>query len=253
MNLLLYYSFALFLPQGFLRAYSRVYAHRIVGFVKMCDEGQNIERCLDNMKTFCDEIAVYDDGSSDNSVEIASRYSRHIILADHNDFEGELFAKQLLLDQVLRLEPDWIFWLDADEVVQEDATMRIRELCALGDLAGIDAFDFHEINLWNSESTCRIDSLYDQGWFRRLWRNNGRLHFRPARGVHKEQFPQNLSVVQKCEVKVIHYGFLRREDRLRKYRRYASLGQSGFMLERLVDESGLRLRNVDPEWIPSAS
>ena len=39
----------------------------------------NLERCLNNLKLYCDEIVIYDDASTDNSIKVASKYTEHII------------------------------------------------------------------------------------------------------------------------------------------------------------------------------
>ena len=45
---------------------------KLVGFVKCFNEGKtgNLERVLNHLSKFCDDIVIYDDGSTDNSYEI---------------------------------------------------------------------------------------------------------------------------------------------------------------------------------------
>ena len=50
--------------------------NKIVGFVKFYNEetNGNLDRCLNHLSIFCDEIALCDDGSTDNSLDIAKKY-----------------------------------------------------------------------------------------------------------------------------------------------------------------------------------
>ena len=54
---------------------------KLVGFVKCFNEGKtgNLERCLNHLSKFCDDIVFCDDSSSDNSIEIAKKYTKNII------------------------------------------------------------------------------------------------------------------------------------------------------------------------------
>ena len=63
---------------------------KLVGFVKCFNEGHNgnLERCLKHLSVFCDEIVICDDSSTDNSVEIAKKYTNQIIHLP-NDFNAE--------------------------------------------------------------------------------------------------------------------------------------------------------------------
>ena len=53
---------------------------KLIGFLQIHNESENgnLIRVLNHMKKFCDEIVIYDDGSTDDSVEIASRYTKYI-------------------------------------------------------------------------------------------------------------------------------------------------------------------------------
>jgi len=56
--------------------------------------------------------------------------------------------------------------------------------------------------------------------------------------------------IKPVNVKLIHYGFSSPELIESKYKMYKNLGQSGFALERFIDESGLRIRPFRKEWFP---
>jgi len=227
----------------------------LVGFVKFFNEGENgnLERCLRHLSRFCNNMVLCDDGSTDNSVQIAEKYTKNIITAPH-DFKRELLYKQKLLDYALSLDPDWIVWLDADETFDRIAELGgIRSLCQYGDEHRVDSFSFRYYNPWKGMTAYRVDELWNVLWQPKLWKNNGRLKFHVQEGLHLTAIPTGLARCKKTDIKVLHYGFSSEELIKRKYDTYKSLGQSGRWLERIRDESGIRLKKLDMDWIPLSS
>ena len=133
---------------------------KLIAFIQMYNEATkgNLVRCLENVRQWADEICIYDDGSTDNSVEIAERFTKHIIRGKQNDFCRELTHKQELLEYALRLSPDWIMWIDCDEIMDRDATEGGLRRLAEDAPEGVDAFCFRQINLWRSQTFARTDS-----------------------------------------------------------------------------------------------
>ena len=226
---------------------------RLIGFLQIHNESEkgNLERVLNHLSKICDEIVIYDDGSTDDSYEIASKYTKHIIRSKVNDFKNEREHKQELLELALSLNPDWIVWLDADEVFDRDGeNFGIRALCKYGQTKNIDGFSFQEFNLWKNENCYRADELWHKLWQPRLWRNNKRLTFDIKYGLHQGQCPQNLEKICMSEIKVIHYGFSSAAKINEKYQMYKEHGQTGRLLERINDEKGIELKPFSKDWFP---
>lgn len=74
------------------------------------NEEDRIEACLESVK-WADEIIVADNGSSDNTLKIAKKYTPKIF-----QYEGSDFAK-LRNQSMERASGDWVFYVDADERV----------------------------------------------------------------------------------------------------------------------------------------
>lgn len=211
---------------------------KIVAFIQMYNESTlgNLVRCLENCKQWADEIVIYDDASTDDSVEVARRYTEHIILGKVNNHSAELEHKQELLEYALKLQPDWIMWIDCDEILDRDATMGgLREL-AENALDNEDAFAMQELNLWRSESWGRSDSLFEKGWFVRLWRVKSPMYFNVLGGVHLRLFPITIKVTVQSSFRVIHYGFADYKKMMVK------IGAHQFTKEQLV-------ANATTNWI----
>lgn len=218
-------------------------------------ETGNLPRFIESVSKYCDALVIYNDGSTDGSDDwICSNKSKfnkkleHIwtIHGEKNNFKNEIAHKQIMLQHCIELESDWIFWLDCDEVIEkcgEDG--KLRELCEMADC---DAYGFREINLWRSESFYRLDNAFNAGEFCRLWRNTGKLFYDEKPGLHQRQYPNGIGEIKTSEIKVIHYGFSTDDRILRKYKLYKSHGQTGWELNRLIDERTLRVAKSKQEW-----
>lgn len=226
---------------------------RLIGFLQIHNESKkgNLERVLNHLSKFCDDIVIYDDGSTDNSYEVASKFTKNIIRSPVNDFKNEILHKQKLLELGLSLNPDWIVWLDADEVFDRDGELyAIRGLCRYGESKKIDGFSFLEFNLWNGLSEYRVDELWHKLWTVRLWRNNGDLTFGKERGLHIQVSPDGIHKICRTDVKVIHYGFSSKEKIDEKYKMYKEHSQTGRLLERIRDENDISLKPFSSDWFP---
>ncbi len=223
----------------------------ICGFVQCYNEESkgNLRRCLDNMQRYCDEIAFYDDGSTDNSVEVAKEYTGLILEGKENDFLNETAHKQQLLEFALKKRPDidWFFWLDCDEVLDRKGTNSLRDFCEFA--SGADGYWFPEITLWRSDCWARKDYL-GSGKFLRLWRNNGRLKFAVGKGLHLDLFPQGLGKQGLAPFTVIHYGYSTYRFIVDRWRERTAHGVPVEIRKKCLDESGLVLEHVSHELFP---
>ncbi len=87
------------------------------------NEEQNIRACLDSVRSWVDEIVVVDGESTDKTVEIAKRYKAKVIASDNPPIFH--INKQKAVDTCTG---DWIFQLDADEVVTLELANEIQEI-----------------------------------------------------------------------------------------------------------------------------
>lgn len=88
----------------------------------VCNEEENIGRCLMAVKDIADEIIVLDEYSTDKTVEIAKEYGAKVFEEPHH----EIFhiTKQKAIEKATG---DWILQLDADEVVTPKLASEIKE------------------------------------------------------------------------------------------------------------------------------
>ncbi len=73
------------------------------------DEAALLDKCLANIKGYVDEIVIVDGGSSDNSVDIASKYTDKIFF---RKFDNHMNQKNFAIEHATH---DWILIEDTDE------------------------------------------------------------------------------------------------------------------------------------------
>jgi len=237
-------------------------------------ESGNLERCMTSLARYCDAVQIYDDGSTDGSYEYIMDWWKpwtrgrvlipntkpwcrleeiDVIRSTNNDFSSELQHKQLQLDRCKELRADWIVRLDADEVVEakgEDVNNGVRELCSTDKY---DSWAFHMVNLWRSPYYYRIDGSWNDVVFNRLWRvGEAGLKFNIENGLHKTNYPIGATDNEGfAPFEILHYGFASDTEIIRKYNTYKKHGQTGWALNRIVDESTLALRRANKSWYAS--
>jgi len=94
-----------------------------VSVILICqDEEDRIEACLESV-SWADEIVVVDSGSQDNTLELAGKYNARIF--EQRDWQGFGYQKRYAEEKASN---DWIFSIDADEVVSKELREAILQI-----------------------------------------------------------------------------------------------------------------------------
>jgi glycosyltransferase involved in cell wall biosynthesis len=94
------------------------------------NEEQNLEKCLKSLKSWVDEIVVVDSGSTDSTLEIAKKYQAKIFTRDFDTYESQ---KNFAASKAIS---DWIFSIDADEIVPSTLADEITNAIKSEEYAG---------------------------------------------------------------------------------------------------------------------
>jgi glycosyltransferase involved in cell wall biosynthesis len=93
------------------------------------DEAETLPRCLGSVAGLVDEVVVVDTGSADGTPEVAARLGARVDRVRWVDSFASARNESLR-----RATGDWVFWLDADEWLDEPSRARLRTLIdRLGD------------------------------------------------------------------------------------------------------------------------
>ena len=104
------------------------------------NEAGNLPRCLDSV-CWADEIFVVDSQSTDGSIEIAEGRGHRVV---QFQFNGTWPKKKNWALENLPFRNEWVFILDADEVLPPEAEQEFAQAIAqAGETAGMDQQAVH--------------------------------------------------------------------------------------------------------------
>lgn len=87
------------------------------------DEENTIDRCLQSIKGIPDEIIIVDTGSTDQTKNIAKTWTSNIF-----DFEWTYDFSAARNEAFSHASMDYIFWLDADDILTPENAKKLQEL-----------------------------------------------------------------------------------------------------------------------------
>ncbi len=102
---------------------------KIIGLTRIRNESDIIKETLDHMATFCSEVYVYDDCSTDNTVDICNNH--HIVKGivegkdwdqdrENAEFQNRQEVLELAREKSDIKSDDWFIYIDADERIEMD-------------------------------------------------------------------------------------------------------------------------------------
>lgn len=102
------------------------------------NESEVLGRCLDCVKSFADEIVVVDTGSTDNTKDIAARYTDKVF--DFEWIDDFAAARNFSFSKATK---DYVMWLDCDDIIDEANQRLINEFKLSLSNYACDAFLAH--------------------------------------------------------------------------------------------------------------
>lgn len=140
--------------------------------MRVKNEAAFIGEALESILPLCDQVLVLDDHSEDDTAAIRRSSGKRVeVLA--SPFQGldESRDKNFLLGELERFGPDWVLWIDGDEVLERTGPQRLRE--AVRRDGNASAFSLRVAYVWDDPEQVRVDGIF--GPFRRpsLFRRAG--------------------------------------------------------------------------------
>lgn len=183
------------------------------------NNGNTLRYAMESIKSYVDEIVLLDSGSDDETLEIAKEFDAKIY---YHEFNGN-FGEQRNYGMSL-CHGDWIFMLDADELVGVNfhrVLRYLKEPYRSIALPRSQVFDIH-----SHKQIITYTHYYD--WQTRLIRNDGQAYYK---GDSTHETIQNAKPrLHCCEANIIHLQFLvnNYEMRKKKVDYYNSISNEGF-------------------------
>lgn len=183
------------------------------------NEEENIGKCLDSVKNWVDEIIVVDGNSSDKTADIArSKGAKVISVKNRANFH---INKKMAID---KCQGEWIFQLDADEVVPESLKNEIVNVITNADANGY----------WIPRKNYFLGKFLTKGgqypdYTIRLYKKGkGQL---PAKNVHEQAIVYGK--VGYLSQPLLHYSYPNFKHYLAHYKKYTDLFAKDLVGEKL--------------------
>ena len=200
---------------------------KIVVMYRLKNEERWITKSIESILDICSEIVILDDGSTDKTVEICSKYDKVVDIHQQKDLPfDETRDRNLLLKLALKRNPDIILSLDGDErFMPFSKEILFEELYVLYPHSFV--FEFQTLSLWDKPNQIRYDGFYSKAWAKRLFRlkksRSDYLRMNETQyggNTHCSSVPENIpgfNTPIRSNVKIFHYGSVDKSIRERKY------------------------------------
>ena len=205
------------------------------------NEEKYIAKCLASVKPIVDEMIVVDTGSTDRTKDIAEAFG-----AKTYDFQWDNDFAKARNYSISKAEGDWIFVLDADEVISSRDYDRFKKIVSKGPKAAI-AYRITTRNYntlanmigWTPNDGQYPDEEAVSGWLPsakvRLFYGKDQVWFEGA--VHEMVDPvlkRHQIKIKQCLIPIHHYGRLNKDNVNRKDEVYFEIGKK--KLENRADD-----------------
>ena len=195
----------------------------IYAMLRVKNESRWIDRVIRSIQPLCKKIIIFDDHSDDCTPQICEALGCLVFYSRFTD-TCEWRDRDTLL-RIARAEGagygDYGLMIDGDEILDPASVLAVRAAVD----GGVMCASFHVVYLWDRDDQIRIDRWYRE--FRRpsLFRFvPGDLSFKKSLsggGFHCSNAPAVLLDQQiPIPARLLHLGYLHREDRIRKFEFY---------------------------------
>ena len=212
----------------------------IFGMLRIKNEARWITRVIESILPACAHVFILDDNSTDNTVELCEAFDRVSVFRspfgtldesrDKNWMLQKLFDAIPAADQhYLNGNPESPYWclaIDGDEELAAGDAAILAEIVK----GQLHTFSPRMLYLWDRPNQVRVDGVYAN--FRRpsLFRLMNRdftyksTPWGNGANFHCSNIPQEmLHHSTTTDARLLHYGYLEREDRIRKTNWYNTI------------------------------
>ena len=174
------------------------------------NEELNLPRCLEAI-SWCDDVLIVDSFSSDATLKIAGEHGVRIVQRAFDSFAGQ---RNFALDQC-ELKHEWIFHLDADEVIPADLSAEILSCIAATDK---DAYRISSKLMFHGKFL-RHAGLFP--WYQVRLGRRGKLRFTQVGHGQREHLPSD--AIGTLKNSLLHFPFEKGiDDWIEKHNRYST-------------------------------
>ena len=233
---------------------------RFLCAMRIKNEGKHLHEVLSRALQLCQRVFVFDDHSTDETAQICAAFGERVKVFP-SPFENldEARDKNYLLKEIIVANPEWVLWIDGDEVLESSAPAKLKSAAA--NARGIAAYQLKIAYVWNDTEHIRVDGIYARftrpSFFRLRGQAVDRLSFLPSGyggNFHCGNVPHGLAgATRELNVRLKHYGYMTQEQRQAKYQWYTSIDPDNSLEDHyrhLAEIRGARLAPGPPQIVP---
>lgn len=202
---------------------------------------------LEDMAKYFDGIILLDDGSTDNTWQLAQHEKLLLKVKKTRQGFNDLENRNILLNIASFFQSEWFCFMDIDERFDE----RFVDFSTFEDNRDINVVAFKGVYLWNSMKTYKCDVPYSKnGLIKifRMFRPLGRLQINTHKQkLHFAAIPYNNSIFH-SKILFKDYGSLTKKKRSIKYEMYKKEDESHDLSSYeylLSDDNLLEIEKID--------
>jgi hypothetical protein len=211
---------------------------------------------LKHLLTFCEEVRLLDDGSTDSTREIALRYPEVQVMKNPGPtfFEYESEARNTLLAWTMRAEPDYVLAIDADEFVGDTQRLRAMLLMQPAEVYTLTMREVWKVD--GDQIGLRVDGLWGDRYCPLLWRAPRALRGQrwkiPRRKLAcgREPLAVRRAGARRTGIGVYHFGWTREHERRVRAQRYFDHDGGRFHADRHLQSILWPDDKVQLDWVP---
>ena len=133
----------------------------IIGSIVYNEENRFLKQYLDIVSQLTNKLFYIDDGSTDNTISIISKYTSNILQTNRLFKENETKVRKLWWDEATKIanDKDFIFILDCDEIITNNSIKHFEEELNKAIKLDCDALAMWRYDMWN-KTQYREDDIW---------------------------------------------------------------------------------------------
>lgn len=196
------------------------------------ESNRYLKQVLKEHRKYIDQAVIIDDGSTDETAQLCldmlDGLPVHLVQNKESMFHNEIHLRKQQWEETLKMNPEWILNLDADEMFESRFNDQVHELLRQTDYDVYcfrlydfwDEYHYREDEYWRSHLTYRPFLVRYRKDFYYTWNEVP---------LHCGRFPENIFELphKKSELRLKHFGWVSPQSRYEKYDRYLKLDPQG--------------------------
>lgn len=223
----------------------------------MCihNESLNLKECLEHLNNYVDKFVVFDDESTDNSIEILKQFPKVANIITEKQEGAHRWRERHNRETVIRrakevsdADETWVLCIDPDERFEMRFLEDIRKII---DNNPGKAISIHMRELWDAIDQYRNDGIWDRKRKTLLFPLSDKMTYDYENEHHNPWTYRELTEVVELDYSLYHLKMIKEEDREERRQLYNRLDPNKKMqaigYDYLVDKKDLSIAKIKSE------